>query len=254
VGVDIRPVNCILNLRPTRSWTLYVQQIGRGTRTFDPAINGPRGTRWGRKTDCTILDPLWLTQDHNLLQRPSVLISDSEEELEIMDEMMKVNPGGGGLMGIDLLEAKAAAKGEREDRLRRRLEAMQKRKARTVDAMQFFLDAGKPELVDYEPIARWEMEKPTSRQIEILVKNKFDMSSIKNKGHASKVLDSLFKRTSEGLASMAQVKFIQGICNENAQAADALAGGNPMDMKFFDAKTFLDKWAPPKPAYGKYKR
>lgn len=34
-GVDIPPVSCIIMARPTRSLNLYIQQAGRGTRTFE---------------------------------------------------------------------------------------------------------------------------------------------------------------------------------------------------------------------------
>src|SRR5690606_30525425 len=59
VGVDIRPVNCILNFRPTKSWTLAVQIYGRATRLFDPSVHGPVGTIWPKKQDSLILDPIW---------------------------------------------------------------------------------------------------------------------------------------------------------------------------------------------------
>lgn len=43
-GVDIPPVSCIIMARPTKSRNLYIQQAGRGTRTFED------------KFDCMILD------------------------------------------------------------------------------------------------------------------------------------------------------------------------------------------------------
>jgi len=48
-GIDMPKVDLIMNLRPTKSWTLYTQIMGRGTR------NAPG------KDDCIILDPLRIT-------------------------------------------------------------------------------------------------------------------------------------------------------------------------------------------------
>jgi superfamily II DNA or RNA helicase len=38
-GVDIPPLGCIIGARPTRSYPLYVQQLGRGTRPFKDKNN-----------------------------------------------------------------------------------------------------------------------------------------------------------------------------------------------------------------------
>lgn len=38
-GVDIPSVGCIVSVRPTKSYALYIQQLGRGTRTFSGKEN-----------------------------------------------------------------------------------------------------------------------------------------------------------------------------------------------------------------------
>jgi superfamily II DNA or RNA helicase len=234
VGVDVKPVNCILSLRPTRSWTLYVQTVGRGTRTFNPAKDGPKGTSWPAKTECILMDPLWLTSDHNLLQRPAVLVAENDEELEAMDEALKL--GGGG----DLMEAKTSAREEREEKLRRRLEAMAKKKARTIDAMELFSKSGHIGLLDYEPMARWEMAKPSDKQLEFLAKQKFVITPDLTKGMASKIIDIFMERIKKGLASGGQIKFMEGL---------GLSEDEAWKMSFADAKIWLDKNAPPRPAW-----
>src|SRR5690606_28709729 len=133
VGVDIRPVNCILNLRPTKSWTLAVQIYGRATRLFDPSVHGPVGTIWPKKQDSLILDPIWITEKHNLLQRPSVLVTSDPNEIELLDK--KIRKGGGGKnKGVDLLEALNEAIHEREEALKNELMMGARKKSRLVNA------------------------------------------------------------------------------------------------------------------------
>lgn len=198
VGVDVKPVNLILSLRPTKSWTLFVQQIGRGTRTFDPAKDGPEGTLWPLKDDLLVCDPLWLTDNHNLLQRPATLFAKNEEEARVMDK--KLEKGG------DLLEAFGSMVNEREEALKKRLEAMAQRKSREVDAMEFFSQIGRIDLAEYEPMARWEREDLTEGQRSFLLKNGFDISTLQGKGRgfASKLVDSIIQRTKDGLSTTKQ--------------------------------------------------
>src|SRR5690606_13432437 len=53
-GTDIPAVGCIINLRPTHSLSLYLQQIGRGLRTIEG------------KNHCVILDHVGNTIRHGL--------------------------------------------------------------------------------------------------------------------------------------------------------------------------------------------
>jgi len=51
-GFDAPETDCIVLLRPTQSRALWCQMIGRGLRTAPD------------KTDCLILDPMWISGDH----------------------------------------------------------------------------------------------------------------------------------------------------------------------------------------------
>jgi len=53
-GFDCPAVDCVVLLRETKSRALWSQMIGRGLRTFPG------------KTDCLILDPLWVSGIHSL--------------------------------------------------------------------------------------------------------------------------------------------------------------------------------------------
>ena len=53
-GFDAPETDCVILLRPTQSRSLWSQMIGRGLRTAPG------------KTDCLILDPMWLSGEHAL--------------------------------------------------------------------------------------------------------------------------------------------------------------------------------------------
>lgn len=60
-GVDIPCISCIILARPTKSWALYMQCVGRGTRLSEG------------KTDCIILDVVDNCGRHSITSLPSVL-------------------------------------------------------------------------------------------------------------------------------------------------------------------------------------
>jgi superfamily II DNA or RNA helicase len=73
-GFDHDEVACIIMARPTKSLTLYLQALGRGTRTLTGVINGLNSAderiwaiKQSRKPHCTILDIVDNTTKHNLI-------------------------------------------------------------------------------------------------------------------------------------------------------------------------------------------
>lgn len=243
-GVDIRPVNVLLSLRPTRSWTLYVQQVGRATRTFDPKKHGPEGTTWPLKDGALILDPLWLCDQHSLLQRPSTLFAADEDEAEAIDEAIKKKAASGGGGEVDILEARAAARAERESRLAEKLKAMANRKARMINAMELSLRLHIPDLDGYEPLNQQEARPITflsEKQRSWLEKSKVDLQTIKCMGAAKKVLDALGKRAGEKKATIGQVRYAISLGYDEEKAWDA---------SFDEMSQFIDQNVK-KPAYQK---
>ena len=69
-GFDEPSVDCVIVARPTRSRILYVQMIGRGTRTFP------------NKRDCLIIDLVGATERHDLLTLPQLFGLGDAEALE----------------------------------------------------------------------------------------------------------------------------------------------------------------------------
>ncbi|MBC8065674.1 MAG: DEAD/DEAH box helicase, partial [Chlorobia bacterium] len=62
-GFDLPDVSCVLMLRPTQSWALYTQMIGRGLRVLPNTIDGlvdadarREAVRHSDKTDCIVID------------------------------------------------------------------------------------------------------------------------------------------------------------------------------------------------------
>jgi len=65
-GFDHPPVSCVVMLRPTQSWALYVQCVGRGTRGgFNCPVPG--------KSDLVVIDVVDNTGRHSLATVPAML-------------------------------------------------------------------------------------------------------------------------------------------------------------------------------------
>lgn len=214
IGIDIPCVSLICSLRPTKSWVLWCQQIGRGTRLFDPIKHGPTGTTWPKKDNLLICDPLWLTDTMSLLQRPSTLFAEDEEEAEAIDkeiEKQKNDHEADDDFMADLMEARNEARRKREESLRQKLEALANRKAREVNAMELFSAIGHPELINYQPKSKWEADVCTPGQRRFLEASGINLESITSKGMATKVLENVIRRREQGLCTIKQAKYSESL-------------------------------------------
>ena len=189
-GWDHPPTDCVLVLRPTKSLSLYQQMVGRGTRSAQG------------KENLLVLDPLFLTDDHSLI-RPARLVATTEEESVQMGELLEA--GG----GIDLLDAVEETARERESRLAEELHRRARRKARTVDAIEFCLSLHAVEVAEYEPELPWETRPPSERQLQALARAGFDTEAVTCRGHASRILELLFSRREHGLATPKQLTWMR---------------------------------------------
>lgn len=202
VGIDIKPVNLILNLRPTESWVLAVQIWGRGTRLFDPAKDGPPGVTWPAKKNCLLVDPLWLCEKHSLLKRPTCIFARNDDEVDEMNQIISASGG----KASDLLKTLGDAREKREKRLRDRLRELAYRKERFVDAMELVAGSGDASLAGYEASERWQMKDVTPGQRSFLMTEGVLMSSVRDFGHASILIDSIMKRKNQKLAGLPDAK------------------------------------------------
>ena len=193
-GWDCPSVDCIVVLRPTKIRSLYVQMIGRGTR---PAEG---------KENLLILDFLWMSEKHNISKRidickPADLSAEKPEDREIVSEASE-------RAEIDLFDAASDAVEARRKKLAEELAAQAHKKSRLINPLQWFVSIGDMALADYEPEFRWEMEKPTQKQIAML-ENAGINSDGMSKGQCSKIIDRIINRRNEGLATAKQVMCLE---------------------------------------------
>lgn len=195
-GWDCPSVDCIVVLRPTKVRSLYSQMVGRGTRLCEG------------KDHLLLLDFLWHTEKHELC-RPASLICENEEVAQKMTENLEI---AGCPVDIEEAEEKASEDvvAQREEALAKRLEEMKKRKKQLVDPLQFEMSIQAEDLSSYVPSFGWEMAPPSDKQIKTLEKLGIMPDEIDNAGKATKLLERLDKRRSEGLTTPKQIRFLEG--------------------------------------------
>ena len=197
-GWDCPPVECIVNLRPTRSRPLYAQIVGRGTR-LSPETGKER---------LLLLDFLWATDRLDLVH-PAHLVASSPEVAQRMveDAAEKGCPQ-------DLMEAERRASedvvAQREERLAAELAAHRHKRKRLVDPLQFEMSIADEDLSGYVPSFGWEAAPASDKQVKALEAYGIDPTTIECSGKASLMLDRLSKRRSQGLSTPKQIRFLEG--------------------------------------------
>lgn len=196
-GFDEPSIDCIVCLRPTASRALYSQIIGRGTRICEG------------KENLLVLDFLWHSAKHDLCHAAHLIAP----KAETADKMREISEKKGCGTQLELLKLEETAdndiRAEREKSIADRLKSLSTKNKKLLDPLQYALSVHDDDLQDYEPTVASEWAKPTERQIEYLVKNGFDASTITCKGYANKVIDRIIQRKKEGLCSAKQMKLLQ---------------------------------------------
>lgn len=197
-GWDCPAVDCIVNLRPTKSRALYVQIVGRGMRLYP-----------GKK-ELLLLDFLWMTQKLSLC-RPSCIVAKDEAHAKKIDEMVE-NAALLDDESVDILDAEEQAEKdiiqERKEALAKELQAQRRKKAKLVDPLQFVFSINE-NLDDYEPEAKWEFEKPSPKQLALLEKFNINPDDIDTRGKATRLIDVLMRRANEGLSTAKQIRLLE---------------------------------------------
>lgn len=211
-GYDCPAISCVINLRPTKSRTQYLQMVGRGTRTCEG------------KTDCLLLDFLWQFQELGIM-RPAALVAKGDEHEDAVAAVMERGKR------LSLGEASEEAEREREQQIIRQLKRAAERGGRqTYDARVLGAMLHQPDLIDYEPRAKWERLPPTRGQQRFLETQGIDPKSVKGLGHAAKIMHALADRRNHGMATPKQVAALAV-----AEVPDA------HQLTFSDALSWLDK-------------
>ncbi|MDD3393926.1 MAG: DEAD/DEAH box helicase [Anaerotignum sp.] len=195
-GWDCPSVDCIVVLRPTKVRSLYSQMVGRGTRLCEG------------KDHLLLLDFLWHTEKHELC-RPASLICENAEVAQKMTENLEI---AGCPVDIEEAEEKASEDvvAQREEALAKQLQEMKNRKRKLVDPLQFEMSIQAEDLASYVPAFGWEMSPPSDKQIKTLEKLGIMPDVIDNAGKATKLLERLDKRRTEGLTTPKQIRFLEG--------------------------------------------
>lgn len=195
-GWDCPSVDCVVVLRPTKVRSLYSQMVGRGTRLFPG------------KSELLLLDFLWHTERHELCH-PAHLIAENEEIAKVMTKQIEES---GIALDLEAVEKKASEDviAQREEALAKQLEEMKRRKRALVDPLQFEMSIQAEDLAGYVPAFGWEMAPPSDKQLQTLEKLGILPDQIDNAGKATKLLERLDKRRTEGLTTPKQIRFLEG--------------------------------------------
>lgn len=195
-GWDEPSADCVCVLRPTRVRALYAQMVGRGTRLSEG------------KANLLLLDFLWMSERHDLC-RPAHLVSDNPELQERIAEIMAeaTTSGAADLFG----EADAAEKTavqEREEALRKELEAQRHKRERLVDPLQFTASAGIGDGTwDRRDLAG---ERPVSdAQAKALENAGINPGGVGSYWEAARLLAAIHERRSAGLSTPKQIRLLE---------------------------------------------
>jgi superfamily II DNA or RNA helicase len=202
-GVDMPVCDATLNLRPTRSKVLYQQIVGRSTRTV-PGLIDNIGDVQGRlkaiaeseKPIAVILDPLWMSAEHDLVT-PSFLVAQTE------DEAIEMNQRAGKSYSLRGLNRQIQL--EREEKIRRRLEAAAHFREGKVPAKYFAACTHDQLLLNYEAVYNWELQKPTRFTCALLERDGIDPESVSGQGEADAVLKAIGRRKFKRLPQIRQL-------------------------------------------------
>ena len=226
-GWDEPSVDCVYILRPTKSFVLYAQMVGRGTRIFPG------------KENLLVLDPLFLSDDMSLI-RPARLVAKNEDEAKRMDAVIQKDGGA-----VDLFSAQEKADAEMEsDRhasLIARLKECSKRKAKTIDPTEFALALGDADLAEYEPETDAEAAPATDKQKGMLERLGFE--EVSSKGLATQIIDRVVQRREAGMATPKQLKWLIKFRHPNPRNATFAEASAFLDTKFNIRKPAVEKAA-----------
>lgn len=205
-GYDEPSVDCIVNLRPTKSVGLYHQIVGRGTRLWCPWGCGGPCEHQERKRDLLVLDFLYQFKGMAPVS-PASLVTDSPEK---QAEIKRLLAQG---RQLNLLDAADQAGANMEAALLRALTEAQKAhqgfKGEYFNALQWAANLHAPDLLDYIPETEADQAPVPERIQKRLSKAGFIPDSVVCVGHALKLLKVVETRREAGLASAKQVFWLR---------------------------------------------
>lgn len=227
-GVDIPRIDCVLPGRPTRSETMYRQQVGRGTRLYP-----------GKK-NLLLFDFLYQFEKH--LMRPSHLVAPSAEIADEMTEVLseralpvdgEAQAGGESIQeGLDLEGVMSEAAIRREAKLKRELEAQSKKQALDADVMQFAATVGADDVADWKDTEDWHRAKPNAAQLATIAAAGLKTTGVRSYGHAAALVNAINDRRNSGKATWKQIKQLRKFGYANPENFDKREASEIIGRKF----------------------
>ena len=285
-GYDEPSIDCVVNLRLTKSEALYTQIIGRGTRLFPG------------KENLLVLDFLWQDKGRRKHFNMKTLIASEDKSIleEDLNAILEECSNQEDFEEKDVFESvekiKKDVKQRREESLRKALEDKRyakelagKRKKEKQQQVEFILSYGKANHLNKEgkdidlvyeeengPIwlihtkdkvleafgisdcildtsfsAEWMQEDATEKQIEMLKSFGMKEKYIVCKGQACYLLEIFFQRRKEGLCSYKQAKMLLRYKVENLDILDGDTAKYAMNL------LSKNKWKPTKEFWDLFK-
>lgn len=207
-GFDAPNTSVVAVARPTKSESLYLQMIGRGTRPVAGLVDGIPEADARReaiaaslKPTCTILDFVGNSGRHKLISVADVLSGTDVDPIDLEAALREAKQIGESVNMDELIEKAKQARQEREARQKEREEAARQRQSThhkadhaeyTAQDVDLFRGGSFNAFTDYEP-KPWQ---PTQKQVNLLVTLGVAPATAMNytKGQAGKVIDSLKKK------------------------------------------------------------
>lgn len=221
-GFDAPFVSAIVLARPTKSRSLFSQMIGRGTRLSH-----------GKK-DCLVVDFAWLTCKHNPVS-PVELFDTTKMDKEVQDLAKALVESGEAPDLMDAIERAEATHVERQKiRIRaREREARYRRVA--YDPFAAMDTLGMVNRTEAESSLR---VKATEKQVRALEMFGVTDARTMSRRRASRMLDALFARKEQGLATLKQISWLisKGIDPDEARAMAKSDASTKLDELFGKAR------------------
>ncbi len=208
-GFDEATIQCVVNLRALRSKTLYQQIVGRGTRLWCPNRCMLYCDCPDRKINLLLLDFLWQYSEMGVMQ-PADLAGENPDRRKYLQKRFEK----GERLNLVAVEAEAVA--DQEHMMLKRLLEARGKAARTYDARELAALMHQPELLDYQPEARWEKREASEAQFAVLEKAGVSRESVLCRGQATTLISALTARWSANKATLKQIALLARLGIENA--------------------------------------
>ena len=169
-GYDCPEISCVVPLRPTKSFPLFAQMVGRGTR-ISPG-----------KEDLLLLDFLWQHEKHRLIRAPHLFGAHDDSVDEAMERLDR---------GEGLADATRDIEAERVRSLEAKLRAAKKKKERVFSLTQVggWLGRSMNGVANMPP-----GDPPSEKQKDLLAKFHVNLSEVPSREAATKLIGALLRK------------------------------------------------------------